>query len=164
MDALGVLRSDGDRAAVRFEREYATTIDNLWSALTEPDRVARWLAVGTGDFSLGGTFRLVWDSDESTAEDCEVLACERPRRLEVAWSPGEQPSVVSVELTPTATGTMLVLDHRRLASPLGTSTGWHWHLAALGTLFDGGAAPGWDELEERVQPQYARQLDALTAA
>jgi hypothetical protein len=46
MTDLGSLRIDGDRCGLRFERVYDTTPDDLWSALTEPERLARWLAPG----------------------------------------------------------------------------------------------------------------------
>ena len=56
-DLLGALRADGSRAAVRFERTYATTCEDLWSAVTEPERLARWFAPVSGDLAVGGATR-----------------------------------------------------------------------------------------------------------
>jgi len=39
---LGRLRSAGGAGAVRIEDRYGTGIDDLWSALTDPGRLARW--------------------------------------------------------------------------------------------------------------------------
>jgi len=39
---LGSLRSAGGAGIVRIEERYDTDIDDLWSALTDPARLARW--------------------------------------------------------------------------------------------------------------------------
>jgi len=39
---LGSLRSADDKGVVRMEDRYDTDIDDLWSALTDPGRLARW--------------------------------------------------------------------------------------------------------------------------
>jgi uncharacterized protein YndB with AHSA1/START domain len=40
--------------SVQMERNYDSTIEDVWSALTEPDRVKRWLYPVTGDFRSAG--------------------------------------------------------------------------------------------------------------
>ena len=37
-----------------MEDRYDTDIDDLWSALTDPRRLARWVAEVDGDLRLGG--------------------------------------------------------------------------------------------------------------
>ena len=39
---LGSLRSEEGKGVVRVEDRYDTNIDDLWSALTQPSRLARW--------------------------------------------------------------------------------------------------------------------------
>jgi hypothetical protein len=39
---LGSLRSAGGQGVVRMEDRYDTGIDDLWSALADPGRLARW--------------------------------------------------------------------------------------------------------------------------
>ena len=52
MTTLGTLHRLGDdRGEVRVEDVYATDIDDLWEACTDPDRLARWIAQGTESFS-----------------------------------------------------------------------------------------------------------------
>jgi uncharacterized protein YndB with AHSA1/START domain len=46
---LGSLRSAGGKGAVRIEDRYDTGIDDLWSALTDPGRLARWFGQVDGD-------------------------------------------------------------------------------------------------------------------
>jgi uncharacterized protein YndB with AHSA1/START domain len=40
---LGSLRSDEGTGIARVEDRFDTPIDDLWSALTDPGRLARWL-------------------------------------------------------------------------------------------------------------------------
>jgi Activator of Hsp90 ATPase homolog 1-like protein len=55
---LGSLRSAGGAGIVRIEDRYDTGIDDLWSALTDPRRLAGWYGEVTGDLRPGGEFRL----------------------------------------------------------------------------------------------------------
>jgi hypothetical protein len=41
---LGSLRSADGKGIVRMEDRFDTDIDDLWSALTDPGRLARWTA------------------------------------------------------------------------------------------------------------------------
>ena len=61
----GKLRSEGDRAGVRFERRYDFAPEEVWSALTDPDRLGRWLAnVVELELRVDGRFLLVWNEDD----------------------------------------------------------------------------------------------------
>ena len=55
---LGSLRSADGAGIVRIEDRYDTDIDDLWSAITDPDRLARWFGEVDGELSLGGEFRV----------------------------------------------------------------------------------------------------------
>jgi len=77
---LGSLRSADGAGVVRIEDRYDTDIDDLWEALTDPERLRRWYGVVDGDLRPGGEFRTY-----IAANDIEsigrVEACEPPRRL-----------------------------------------------------------------------------------
>src|SRR5260221_6859752 len=51
---LGSLRSADGKGVVRIEDGYDTNIDDLWSAITDPARLARWHAQVEGDLRAGG--------------------------------------------------------------------------------------------------------------
>src|SRR5216683_5010619 len=55
---LGSLRSADGTGVVRIEDRYHTDIDDLWSALTDPVRLARWHGQVEGDLRPGGEFRV----------------------------------------------------------------------------------------------------------
>src|SRR6266571_6763886 len=54
---LGSLRSADGKGVVRMQDRFDTSIDDLWSALTDPRRLARWMGEVEGDLRLGGEFR-----------------------------------------------------------------------------------------------------------
>jgi uncharacterized protein YndB with AHSA1/START domain len=54
---LGSLRSADGKGIVRMEDRFDTDIGDLWSALTDPARLARWMGEVEGDLHLGGEFR-----------------------------------------------------------------------------------------------------------
>jgi uncharacterized protein YndB with AHSA1/START domain len=66
---FGTFRDEGSGSALRFERTYDATPEEVWSAVTEPDSVRRWLfADAVLEPRVGGKFRLVWSENERTGE------------------------------------------------------------------------------------------------
>ena len=49
----------GEARVAVFTRTYETTIEDLWDACTNPERLARWYTTVTGDLQVGGTFQQV---------------------------------------------------------------------------------------------------------
>ena len=64
MNDFGVVRIDGARRGLRFERVLGASPEEVWSALVEPERLARWLAPTTIDARLGGSVRVEFDADQ----------------------------------------------------------------------------------------------------
>lgn len=98
---------DGKPARVLVAtRSYDTTIDDLWDALTNPERIPRWFLPISGDLRLGGSYEL-----EGNASG-EITGCEPPRHLALTWGLHGQVSWVDLELTQEAGGgTLLRLEH-----------------------------------------------------
>jgi uncharacterized protein YndB with AHSA1/START domain len=162
MTDLGLYRSDSERRSIRFEREYDAKVEEVWAAVTEPDRLRGWLAVGGAVLEprVGGRFEVRMTPGEDETAWGSVLAFEPPRLLEVEWHyEGEDESVLRIELAPRGSRTLLVLDHRLLQSSqaVGYGAGWHAYLDALEDLL-GGMSPGsWDE-------RFQARLDAYRQA
>jgi uncharacterized protein YndB with AHSA1/START domain len=161
-DELGTIRRDGGRAALRFERSYAATPDEVWSAFTDPDSIRRWLfAEAVLEPREGGAFRLTWS--ESGDAGGSVLAWEPPHLLEVEWDDGRHRSVLRVEISRAERGASLVLDHRNVEpdAAAGMAAGWHAHLEALGELLGGRTVVSdrWQPRFDSVRPLY----DAVAA-
>jgi uncharacterized protein YndB with AHSA1/START domain len=158
----GVLRADGERRSVRFERRYGATQAELWSALTEPEQLRGWLAEATFEPREGGSVEVRFGARDAETVRGRVLKFDPPRLLEYEWHwPGEDESVVRFELVPESDGTLLVLDHRRLPveAAAGYSAGWHAHLDKLESLF-GGVQTSWDERFAQLLPTYRQRAAA----
>jgi uncharacterized protein YndB with AHSA1/START domain len=110
---LGSLRSADGRGIVRMEDRFDTDSGDLWSALTEPGRLARWIGDVEGDLRLGGEFRARFFASgwEGTGQ---VEACEPPRRLLVLTKqPGQSDEhVIEVTLATDGDQTILVWEER----------------------------------------------------
>lgn len=111
---LGSLRSADGTGILRLEDRFDTDLADLWSALTDPDRLRRWLGEVEGDLILGGQFRAHYFASgwEGTGR---VEVCEPPRRLLISTVSADEPDAL-VELTLTADGdqTALVIEDRGL--------------------------------------------------
>ena len=130
---LGSLRSSDGEGIVRIEDRYDTDIDDLWSALTDPARLARWIADVEGDLRLGGEFHARFTSGwEGTGR---VEACESPRRLLVVTKQTDEPDEEVIEATLTADGdqTILVIEARGLSVEYlaAYGAGWQVHVEDL---------------------------------
>lgn len=112
---------------------YDTTIDDVWDAITNPERIPRWLLPISGDLRLGGHYQL-----EGNASG-QITACDPPRTLDLTWEFGGQVSWVQVRLTELSDGgTSLRLEHTAhvpddLWNQYGPgAVGVGWDLATLG--------------------------------
>ena len=80
----------GTGRAIRLRREYDAAIEDVWDALTNPERIGRWFLPVSGDYRIGGRYQL-----EGNAGG-EIVACERPTRFKVTWAYGEASRGVDV--------------------------------------------------------------------
>ena len=121
---LGSLRSADGKGIARMEDRFDTDIDDLWSALTNPRRLARWMGEVEGDLRLGGEFRARFLASgwEGTGR---VEACEPPRRLLLLTEQPGQTGEHVIEVTLAADGDQTILVWEERGMPLD-------HLAAYG--------------------------------
>jgi uncharacterized protein YndB with AHSA1/START domain len=154
---LGTLRSQDGKGVVTMQDRFDTDIDDLWSALTDPGRLARWLGEVEGDLRLGGEFRARFFSSgwEGTGH---VEACEPPRRLLLLTvQPGQQREHF-IEATLTAGGdqTILVWEERGMPLDLLTAygAGIQVHVEDLAAYLAGRERCDADARWNELQPAY----------
>ena len=171
---LGSLRSAEDAGIVRMEDRYDTTIEDLWEAVTDPGRLARWYGQVDGDLRPGGEFRTY-----IAAADIEsmgrVEACEPPRRLlltsretDESYQRGQgvppHDAVIEVTLTPDGDYVILVIEIRGLpVSKIASyGAGWQLHAERLEAYVAGreysDTEARWNELVPRYQ-ELAATMD-----
>jgi uncharacterized protein YndB with AHSA1/START domain len=87
-------------------RTYDTTIEDVWDALTNPERIPRWFLPITGDLRLGGRYQFQGNAGGT------ISRCEPPRLLGVTWEMGGSDSWLTISLVEDPLGgTRLELEH-----------------------------------------------------
>jgi uncharacterized protein YndB with AHSA1/START domain len=171
---LGNLRSADGAGVVRIEDRYDTDIEDLWTALTDPARLARWYGRVEGDLRPGGQFRTYIEANdiESTGR---VDACEPPRRLQLTTretdesyqrGQGVPPYDGGIEVTLTAVGDQTDLTIQVRGMPLDKiafyGAGCQIHAENLATYLTGrergDTEARWDELIPPYQDLAARLI------
>ncbi|HUQ07631.1 MAG TPA: SRPBCC family protein [Kofleriaceae bacterium] len=118
---------DGKPAKVVIaSRTYDTSVEDLWNAITTPDRLVRWFMPITGELKLGGRYQLEGNAGGS------ITACEPPHHLAATWEFGGGVSWIDVTLSKRASGAHLVLEHMAHVDP-------HWEKFGPGAV-----GVGWD--------------------
>ena len=113
---LGRLRSAEGKGIVRIEERFDTDVNDLWSALTDPRRLARWIGEVEGDLRLGGEFRFSFFASGSEGTG-RIEACEPPRLLLLTMAL-DQPDEDVIEATLTADGDQTILVWEERGMPL----------------------------------------------
>ncbi|GAB3250372.1 hypothetical protein GCM10027562_09890 [Arthrobacter pigmenti] len=148
-----------------FERHYNTTTADLWNAVTDPDRLARWFASVSGDLREGGNF--VVDFEEGDASQIargKVTKCRAPEEFRASWNfPGEAESRISVSIHKDNGGALLKLEHFGLSETAAAEygAGWQAYIEALSADFKGDQArgPAWDDRWSALLPDYQHLLE-----
>ncbi len=152
--------SDG-RWRLEFRRTWPDDADDVWAALTSPDRTGRWIGTYDGERRTGGTgsFTMAFE-DGAGPEPLTVVECIEPHRLVLDLANGWR---VELDLVAQRGGTTLIFLQRfadRSAVP-DVATGWHWYLDKLDAEVSGGEPPaGWDAFLAEVGPRYGRAPEA----
>ncbi len=146
---LGDLRSADGAGVIRIEDRYDTDIEDLWTALTDPARLARWYGQVEGDLRPGGQFRTYIEGPDIEAMG-RVDACEPPRRLHVTTretdesyrrGQGVPPHDTVIEVTLTAVADQTDLRIQVGGMPLDKiafyGVGWQIHAENLATYLAG---------------------------
>jgi uncharacterized protein YndB with AHSA1/START domain len=151
------------KGAVRLEDLYDTDIDDMWSALTDPRRLAQWVADVQGDFRLGGQiharFTSGWDGPG------RIDICQAPHRLTVTLSPGTpDETVIEATLATEHDKTRLVIEERGISVdelPY-HGAGWQAHVEDLAAHLHGRQAGDWRTRWIALTPIYQDAASGLT--
>src|SRR5262245_41863991 len=111
-------------------RSYDRTVDDLWDAITTPERLARWFLPVEGDLKLGGRYQLKGNAGGT------ITRCERPEALDLTWEIMGGTSWVNVRLAADGRKARLTLEHIAHKDGIGEE-----HLKQYGP---GAVGIGWD--------------------
>lgn len=114
---VGTLHTADGKGVVRMEDRFDTDIDDLWSALTDPQRLAHWYGDLEGDLRLGGEYRFRLHASGSQGTG-RVEACESPQRLQLMIKDADEPDKGVIEVTLAADGDQTILVWEERGMPL----------------------------------------------
>lgn len=159
---LGTLRMEDGHGVVRIEDRLPTGVDDAWSAVTDPARLARWYGEVEGDLRAGGEYRAhVFASGwEGTSR---ITQCEPPHRFVVVGQEedGSDPQATTVTLTADGDATVLVIEQVGMPDELiaAFGAGMQVHVADLARHLAGQGRCDADAAWQALEPAY----DALAA-
>ncbi len=152
---VGSIYSQDGAGTVRVEDVFDIEVHDLWDAVTNPDRLARWVATVDGDLTPGGTFVASFTSTWKGPGRIEV--CEAPHRLLLTMEPGTtEQTQIEARLTPEGERTRLVVEERGFPlDQVGAhGAGWQVHVEDLRAYLEGRATSVWRERWAQLRPDY----------
>jgi uncharacterized protein YndB with AHSA1/START domain len=157
-----VTREDDGRQRLEFRRSWPDPIADVWSALTEPDRLARWIGVYEGERAVGGTgmFTMTHEEGDAVGEPTTIVECDPPRRLVIEWVQQDTHAWrIDLDLWVEDGRTWLRFTQvfPADADVVDFAMGWHWYLEKFGAELEGRSQPAsWDTFLAEVGPAYGR--------
>ncbi len=134
VDPTGRLERIDGRLTLFVTRTFQAPIEDVWAAITEPERVARWLGAWTGDPSTGTVqFAMTFEGQEPPGDAMEIRECDPPRRLAVTSQVGEQRWYLDVDLSEADGVTTLAFSQPDVdpEDSLSVGPGWEFYLDRL---------------------------------
>lgn len=140
-------------------------VERVWEMLTQPARLASWLAPGEIDPRVGGRARLSFE-DSGVAIDSAVTAYDPPRLLEYGWcSPGEPARPLRWRLEPIGGVARLTLTLTLPATEdvARSCAGWAAHLEMLVAALAGASPKFPFPTFKAAREAYGAKLEAMRA-
>lgn len=142
-------REEKSVRSVNLERSYETTLDGLWQAITNKERLSRWFLPVSGELSLGGRYTI----DGNAAGT--IIGCVPLSFVSVTWEIGEGVNWVELRMQQlgeketllTLSHITIVDDHWRKYGPGAVGIGWDLALIGLAVHLSG---EGHARFEEEV--------------
>jgi uncharacterized protein YndB with AHSA1/START domain len=154
---LGTLLTDHGEGLVRMEDRFDAGVEDVWSALTDPARLAAWYGDVEGDLHVGGQYRARLHASGWSGVG-RIEACERPQRLFVTTTMDANGASGELEVTLTADGeqTRVVWEERGMPVELlaAYGAGIQVHVEDLRSYLAGGGRCDADARWQELSPAY----------
>ncbi|MEW2385207.1 SRPBCC family protein [Micromonospora sp. NPDC047707] len=157
----------GEARVMTISQTYDASLEDVWDACTNPERIPRWFLPVSGDLRLGGRYQLQGNAGGT------IERCDPPKGFAATWEYGDEVSWIEVRLAPVEDGrTRFELDHiahvddNRWTQFGPGAVGVGWDLAALGLashLAAAGAGVTPEESEAWMASDEGRRFVALSS-
>jgi uncharacterized protein YndB with AHSA1/START domain len=159
----------GEARVAVFTRSYKTTVEDLWDACTNPERLRRWYVPVTGDLRLGGSFQ------QTNMGSGTILACEPPHLLklslgggadeiELRLSPGSEAGVATLELQHATTLDSHEIGGQTFDAIFCMGGGYYPRLLALDLHLRGALPDDYDSAAFHLNPEMRPTIGRGSAA
>jgi uncharacterized protein YndB with AHSA1/START domain len=96
----------GEARVVTVSQTYDSTVEDVWDACTNPERIPRWFLPVSGELRLGGRYQLEGQAGGT------IERCDPPKGFFATWEYGGEVSWIELRLTPEGDGrTRFELEH-----------------------------------------------------
>jgi uncharacterized protein YndB with AHSA1/START domain len=140
----------------RFERHFDHSVEDVWSWLTDNEKLPKWFSeLRVDELREGGVIK--FDMQDGTFEELTILDLEMNSILEFTW--GED--IVRFELNQESDGCSLVLIEKIKTITNHTPkdlAGWHVCLDVINALIDGSTI---DDRKEAWKKWYEKYVQAV---
>ncbi|MFI7608330.1 SRPBCC family protein [Micromonospora sp. NPDC049366] len=131
----------GEARVSTISQTYDASVEDVWDACTNPERIPRWFLPVTGDLRLGGRYQLEGNAGGT------VERCDPPNSFAATWEFGDTTSWIEVRLSAVDDDrTRFELDHIAhvdddtwaMYGPGAVGIGWDLGLLGLASYLGGG--------------------------
>lgn len=132
----------GEARTVTISQSYDTTVEDLWDACTNPERIPRWFLPVSGELRVGGRYQLEGNAGGT------IERCDPPNSFGATWEFGDTVSWIEVRVSPLSDGqarlelehTVPVDDHWNEFGPGAVGVGWELAVTGLALHLRSGQA------------------------
>jgi uncharacterized protein YndB with AHSA1/START domain len=157
--------NSGEARTVTIRRTYPGSIEDVWDACTNPERIPRWFLPVSGELRLGGRYQLEGNAGGT------VESCDPPRGFTATWEFGGGVTWIELRLSPEANGrTRFELLHIAHVDerwpefgPGAVGVGWDLALMGLGLHLTSGNSVDPHEVAAWSASEEGRQFMALSS-
>ncbi len=157
--SLARIEGAENRRRVTLQRVFKVPIEDLWSALVEPDPVRSWCAPAKIEPRVGGRIELQ-AHDGTRMMEGMIREFDPPRVFEYDWVSEYETTIVRYELEVAEAGARLTGTEHLLtdrAVPR-RGAGWHHHFERLEAHLGGQPSPASESRWRQLVEVYREQL------
>jgi uncharacterized protein YndB with AHSA1/START domain len=156
----------GEARVVTVGQTYKGSLDDVWDACTNPERISRWFLPVSGDLRVDGRYQLEGNAGGT------VERCDPPKSFAATWEYGGEVSWIEVRLSAESDGrTRFELQHiahvddERWAEfgPGAVGIGWDMGLVGLELHLSSGRAVDPQESAAWMASDEGRQFITLSS-
>jgi uncharacterized protein YndB with AHSA1/START domain len=156
----------GEARVITVSQTYQTSLDEMWDACTNPERIPRWFLPVSGDLRVGGRYQLEGNAGGT------VERCDPPNSFAATWEMGGESSWIEVRLAEQPGGRVrFEIEHVAHVSdefwtqfgPGAVGVGWDLALSALARHLSTGVPADRQEAAAWTASDEGREFIALSS-